>query len=225
MRQAEENQENVSLLGDATNAEAPVAATPLSKKDMLAQWKRTQALETPKTKGGQQPLHDGLASIQRGAGREPLAQRDLNASLEQLLSSQQKVGKSSKLAWVEKSNAENDLPQFATPSRSKQMNGGASGHGPGLVDLKARVDVMRRESVLRDVRRESISGLSSLIPATPNRNLAAMNASAGVGALGDLNMSFPSCLSAAMFCFDEESFLKDCNVALKAKVRSSRANP
>ena len=76
-------QENESLL----QKENAVAATPLSKKDMLAQWKKTQ-IETPRRENGgsQQPLHDGLASLASNGnkGREPLAPRDvnLNASLE-----------------------------------------------------------------------------------------------------------------------------------------------
>ena len=43
------------------------------------------------------------------------------------------------------------------------------------------------------------------------------------GAAGDVDM--PSCLGAALACFEEDGFVKDCKAALNAKIKSSRSDP
>ena len=74
--------------------------------------------------------------------RKPLGECDANAI--DVRSSALKSA--TKVAWVE-----------STPSKQ----------GPSLNDIKARVDVIRRDSMYRDVRRESILGT----PMTPTRNI------------------------------------------------------
>jgi hypothetical protein len=90
-------------------------------------------------------------------------------------------------------------------------------------DLKARVDVIRRESILRDVRRESVMGTPmNMSLATPNR---AGLASTAPTLVGELQVELPSCLDTAMACFDEENFVKECKAALGCRIRASRSAP
>ena len=184
--------------------EAPVPAmTPMSKEQMLAQWKKTTnstttAQKTPNT------------------DRKPLAQRDANSLQEggSVLSSQQKGNV--KMAWEENNQAVTGGVVQATPTRSSHQ-------GPSISDLKARVDVIRRESILRDVRRESVMGTPSMACMTPNRNLMPGNSTQL--AMGEAGVEMPSCLDAAMACFDEETFVKECKAALGCKIRASRSAP
>ena len=90
-------------------------------------------------------------------------------------------------------------------------------------DLKARVDVIRRESILRDVRRESVMGTPmSMRLATPNR---AGLASAAPALAGELQVELPSCLDTAVACFQEDSFVQECKAALGCKIRASTSAP
>ncbi len=190
-----------------------VACTPMSKKDMLAQWKKSNG------------NGNGSASV----ARTPLGRRDAVNGAAAPPSATAASGLKAKVAWMDGSEHASAGGFLTTPARQQQQQSATATAGPSIDDLKARVDVIRRESVMRDVRRESAIGLatpgggvSGGIPMTPNnRGLVGKSSELSQSVMGEL----PSCLGAAVACFDEAQFVKECKLALSYKIRASRKEP